>query len=91
MAVWAYMVIGNISKFLHSLVQFLFPSEFIELGTFVLQGVETLLHWRIVVWIFGFAHALGQMDGFAEIYENFRCILVSLIAVQDQSCLFAGC
>ena len=81
------MVVSNISKFLHSLVQFIFRPEFIDVGTFVLQGVEVPLHWRIVVWIPGFAHALGHMDGSAELYESLRCILAPLVAVQDQASL----
>ncbi len=82
------MVVGGISKFLHGLVQLLLRPEFIEGGAFVLQGVEVPFHWCIVVWIPGFAHALGHMGGFAELYENLRCILASLVAVQDQASLY---
>ena len=56
------MVVRDISEFLHDLVQFLICSEFIELGTFILQGVEVLFHWRIVVGVSSFAHALCHMD-----------------------------
>lgn len=78
------MVVGGISEFLHSLVQLLLCPEFIEVGALVLQGIEVPLHWRIVVWIPGFAHALGHMDGSAELYESLRCILTPLVAVQEQ-------
>mgnify|MGYP006976469075 CR=1 FL=1 len=81
------MVVGGISEFLHSLVQLLLCPEFIEVGALVLQGIEVPLHWRIVVWIPGFAHALGHMDGSAELYESLRCILAPLVAVQDQAIL----
>ena len=86
-AVRAYMVVRDISEFLHGLVQFLICSEFIELGTFILQGVEVPFHWRIVVGVSGFAHALYHMDGFAEFYECLRCILAPLVAVQEQASL----
>ncbi len=81
------MVVSNISKFLHSLVQFIFRPEFIDVGTFVLQGVEVPLHWRIVVWIPGFAHALDHVHRFTELGESLRCILAPLVAVQDQAAL----
>ena len=64
------MVVGGISEFFHGLVQLLLRAEFIEVGTLVLQGVEVPLHWRIIVWVSGFAHALGHMDRFAELYES---------------------
>ena len=86
-AVRAYMVVSSISKFLHGPVKFLFRPEFIDVGTFVLQGVEVPFHWRIVIWVPCFAHALGHVDGFAELYECLRCILASLVAVQDQATL----
>ena len=79
------MVVSGISEFLHSLVQLLLRTEFIEVGALVLQGIEVPLHWRIVVWIPGFAHALGHMDGSAELCESLRCILAPLVAVQDQA------
>ncbi len=79
------MVVGNISEFLHGLVQLILRPEFIEVGALVLQGIEVPLHWRIVVWIPGFAHALGHMDGSAELCESLRCILAPLVAVQDQA------
>ena len=78
------MVVGGISEFLHGLVQLLLRPEFIEVGALVLQGIEVPLHWRIVVWIPGFAHAPGHMDGSAELYESLRCILAPLVAVQEQ-------
>ena len=81
----AHMVVSGISEFLHSLVQLLLRTEFIEVGALVLQGIEVPLHWRIVVWIPGFAHALGHMDGSAELCESLRCILAPLVAVQDQA------
>ena len=85
--VGAHMVVGNISEFLHGLVQLILRPEFIEVGALVLQGIEVPLHWRIVVWIPGFAHALGHMDGSAELYESLRCILAPLVAVQEQPSL----
>lgn len=86
-AVRTHMVIGDIGEFLHCLVQFLLRPEFIEAGAFVLQGVEVPLHWRIVVWVPCFAHALGYMDGFTELCESLRCVLAPLVAVQDQAVL----
>ena len=70
-AVRAYMVVCDISEFLHALVQFLLCPELIEFGAFILQGVEVPFHWRIVVWISGFAHTLDYMGRFAELYESF--------------------
>ena len=64
------MVVGNISEFLHGLVQLILRPEFIEVGALVLQGIEVPLHWRIVIWVSGFTHALRYMDGFTELYEN---------------------
>lgn len=81
------MVVSGISEFLHGPVQLHLRSEFIEVGTFILQCVKVPFHWRIVVWVSGFAHALGHMDGFAELYESLRCILAPLVAVQDQAAL----
>ena len=81
------MVVRDISEFLHGLVQFLLCPEFIELGTFILQGIEVPFHWRIVVGVSGFAHALCHMDGFAVFYESLRCILAPLVAVQEQASL----
>ncbi len=69
-AVWTHMIVGRIGEFLHSLVQFLLRPEFIQVGAFVLQGVEVPLHWRIIVWVSGFAHALGHMGRPAELYES---------------------
>lgn len=51
---WAYMVVGDISKFFHGLIQFIFRSEFIKVCAFVFQRVEVPFHWRIVVRISGF-------------------------------------
>ena len=70
-AVRAYMIVGNIGEFLHSLVQFIFRLKLIQIGAFVFQGVEVPLHRCIVVWISGFAHALDHMGRFAELYESF--------------------
>ncbi len=81
------MVVRNISKFLYGLVQFLFRPKFIDVGTFVLQGVEVPLHWSIVVWVPSFAHARGHVDGFTEPGESLRCVLAPLVAVQDQAAL----
>ena len=81
------MVVSGISEFLHSLVQLLLRTEFIEVGALVLQGIEVPLHWRIVVWIPGFAHALDHVHRFTELSESLRCILAPLVAVQDQAAL----
>ena len=81
------MVAGDISEFFHNPVQLILRSKFIEVGAFVLQSVEVPLHWRIVVWISGFAHALSYMDGFTELCKSLRCIPAPLVAVQDQAAL----
>ena len=86
-AVRAYMAVRDISEFLHGLVQFLICPEFIELGTFILQGVEVPFHRRIVVGVSGFALALCHMDGFAVFYESLRCMPAPLVAVQEQASL----
>ena len=65
----AYMVAGGISEFLHNPVQLLFRLKFIQAGAFIFKSVEASLHWCIAVWISGPAHALGHMDGFAELCE----------------------
>ncbi len=62
-AVWSHMIAGHIGEFL-------LRPEFIQIGAFVLQGVEVPLHWRIIVWVSGFAHALGHMGRPAELYES---------------------
>ena len=67
----AYMVVSGISEFLHGLVQLLLRPKFIEVGAFILQGIEIPLHRRIVIWVSGLAHALGYMDRFAEFYVCF--------------------
>ena len=63
------MIVGGISEFLHNPVQLLLRLKFIQVGAFIFKSVEGSLHWRIVIWISGLAHALGHMDGFAELYE----------------------
>ena len=70
-AVRAHMVVGGIGEFFHSLIQFLFRPEFVQIGAFILQSVEVSLHRRIVVWISGFAHALDYMGRFAGLCERF--------------------
>ena len=72
------MVVKHISEFLHGSVQLFFRPEFIEVGTFVLKGVEVPPHRCIVIWVSSFAHALGHMDRFAEFYKSLRCILAPL-------------
>ena len=65
------MVVGDIGEFLHSLVQFTLRAKFVQIGAFILKRVEVPLHRRIIVGISGFAHALGHMSRFAELYESF--------------------
>ena len=86
-AVRAHVVVRGMSEFFHGLVQFILRPKSIEVDTFVLQCVEVPLHWCIVIWVSGFAHALGHMDGFTELYESLCCILAPLVAVQDQASL----
>ncbi len=83
----AQMVVSDVSEFLHCAVQFFFRPEPMQVGAFILQGVEVSLHRRIVVWVSGFAHALSHVDRFAELYKSLRCILAPLVAVQDQAIL----
>ncbi len=83
----AQMVVSDVSEFLHCAVQFFFRPEPMQVGAFILQGVEVSLHRRIVVWVPGFAHALSHVDRFAELYKSLRCILTPLVAVQDQGIL----
>ena len=64
------MVVGDIGEFFHCLVQFLFRPESIQVDAFVFEGVEIAFHRRIVIWIPGFAHALGHMDGSTELYKG---------------------
>ena len=66
----AHMVVGDIGEFFHCLVQFLFRPESIQVDAFVFEGVEIAFHRRIVIWIPGFAHALGHMDGSTELYKG---------------------
>lgn len=65
----ADMIIGNIGKFLHCLIQTFFCLEFIQIDAFILQCIEITFHRCIVIWISGFAHALCYMDRFAEFDE----------------------
>ena len=51
---------------------------------FVLQGVEAPLHWRIIVWLSGFAHALWPMGRHAELYKSLWCILASLVTSPEK-------
>ena len=84
-AVRAYMVVGGVGEFLHCSVQLLLRPEVIQVGAFVLQGVDVSFHRCIVVWVSCLTHALGHMDRFAKLYEILRCILASLVTVQDQA------
>ncbi len=64
------MVVGRIGEFLHRLVQFLICPEFVQVGAFILQGVEVPLHWSIIVWVSGFTDALGHMGRLTELYKS---------------------
>ena len=65
------MVVDHISEFLYFLIQFFLRPKLIQVGAFVLQGVEIPLHHRIIVGVSGLAHALGDLHGFAEIVKRF--------------------
>ncbi len=64
------MVIADIYKFLHCLVESFFCPEFIQIDAFVFQSVKVPLHWCIVIRASGLAHALRYMDGFTELHER---------------------
>ena len=56
------MVIDDIRKFFHGLIKCFLCLKFIQIGTFIFQGVKVSLHWCIVIWVSSFAHALCHMD-----------------------------
>ena len=84
-AMGAGMVIVDIRKFLHGLIERFLCLEPIQIGAFIFQGIKVFLHWCIVIWISHSAHALCHMDEFAEFHKCPGCILGTLVAVQYQS------
>ena len=61
-AMWTHIIVIDVCKFFDSLIKRIFCFEFKQVGTLVFEGVEIALHWGIVVWISGFAHALRHMN-----------------------------
>ena len=70
-----HIIIFHIGKLLHSPIKCIFRIEFVEIGTLVFKRIKISLHWRIVMLITGFAHALCYMRRFAKFNEGFRCEL----------------
>lgn len=81
------MVIVDICKFFHRLIKFFFCSKLIQIGTFIFQSVKVSLHWCIVTGASCFAHALCHMDRFAKSNKCLRCILRTLVTVQNEPTL----
>lgn len=91
------MVIRNISKFLHCLIQRLLCLEIVQIDAFIFQCVEISFYKSIVVWASCFAHTLTYMGRFTELHKCFWRILRTLIAVKNQffpdqrfCCVFPG-
>ena len=65
------MVLRDISKFFHRLIQCLLRLEIVQIDAFIFQCVEMPFHRGVVVWTSYFTHALDHMDRFTEFYECF--------------------
>ena len=83
-AMRAYMIVVDIGKFLHCLVEFFLCFELIQICAFILQCIEVTLHRCIVIGITCFAHTLRHIHWLAKISKCLRCILWALIGMQDQ-------
>lgn len=78
------MIVSDIRKLLDCRVQFRLCFILMLIDQFVFQRVEIPLHWRIVVWTPCFAHALCDGHVLTVFHEILRCVLASLIRMQDQ-------
>lgn len=86
----ADMVVVDVSKFFHSVIQSVIRMEIKEVGAFVFQSVEVSLHRGIIIRTASFAHALCHMDRLTEINKGLGGKLGSLITVQDEFSLQRG-
>lgn len=78
------MVIRDISKFFHHLIQRLLCLEIVQFDAFIFQCVKISFHRSVVVRAPCFAHALAHMDRFTEFHKCLWRILGTLIAVENQ-------
>lgn len=80
----ADMVVVDISKFFHSVIQGDIRLEIEKVGAFVFQGVEVSLHRGVIVRIASFAHALCHMDRRTEVNKGLGGKLGALVTVEDE-------
>ena len=78
------MVVCDISVFLNTSIQLVLRFVAVLMNQVILQCIEVPFHRGVIVWISGFAHALGDSHTLAVFDELIGCVLTSLIAVQDQ-------
>ena len=64
------MVIRDISKFFHRMIQRFLCLELVQIDAFIFQCVEIPFHRGVVVWTSCSAHTLAHMDRFTELYEG---------------------
>ena len=57
----------------------------VKIYLFAFQSVKIPFHWSIVIWIACLAHALSDAVLLTEFSKALRCILTSLITMQDNT------
>ena len=75
------MVIRHVSIFLYRLVQFFFRFVAVLIDQLILKSIEVTFHWRIVIWISGFAHALRDFHPLAVLDKFPGGELASLVRI----------
>ena len=78
------MVVCDIGKLFHRLIQRLLCLELVQIDAFIFQCVKIPFHRSVIVRWSCFAHTLAHMDGFTEFHKGLWRILGALIAVEDQ-------
>ena len=58
----------------------------VKIYLFIFQSIKISFHWCIVIWIACLAHALCDAVFLTEFSKSLRCILTSLITMQDNIC-----
>ena len=89
--VWTHVVIFNICKFLYLLIKCLLCFKLVQVCALILESIEIALHWSIVIWISGFAHALCHMNRFTEFNKCFGCKLRPWSLCRISSLLISDC
>ena len=78
-----YMVILYICKILDGIIQLLFLMVMVQVYFFIFQSIKTPFHQSVVIWIACLTHALCDFFLLTEFSKGLRCILASLITMQD--------